>query len=68
MKQVAKALDTVTKGNSKASEALKRARTNEDAKAVLALVAKDKKAARLLARGLLAAKDEEAAAEAFAAV
>jgi hypothetical protein len=49
MKQVAKALIAATKGNSKAAEALKDARTNEDAKAVLTIVAKDKKAAKLLA-------------------
>jgi hypothetical protein len=68
MKQVAKALLAATKGTSTAAKDIAESRTNEDAKAVLELVAKDKKAAKLLAAGLLDAKDAEAIAEAFAAV
>jgi len=69
-KQVANALKNATKGNVKAEiyNTLKDARTNADMKAVLALCAKDKKMARKLAIALLNAKDQDAAAGAFAEI
>jgi len=66
--EVAKALSEATKGASKAAAQLAQAKTNDDMRAVLTLVAEDKKLAALLAEMLLAAKTMDDVAGAFSEI